>query len=1123
MAEGALPSLHWQRPQTPKERTNTLTGLYRPLSGKPGSITRPGTTPASVFTRHRTPLTPGGVPCNALHFPETAVAHVPETPDNFPRQPSHEPAAPVTPWTAGMSPSPRSPRNTWRRRSRVRRASDADVGSGLAFKGFLQPPNRKDQDRDKLVHRIYTLEEEKAEAVAEIDELTSQVTLLRSTIHGHEKRTQQHLGATRLVLMIARRAQNTTHMYVSDWAGMCGKEAEIKLKKDVKHRLHRAFVTALRKVFVGLVFSSTGSFFQRWMHYCANMQQLREGGRQLEKQAETVQMFNQMLARQLHNSQIPSQLLQKVAQFAQHLVQAQHSAIFVVAEDDQLQDMLELQKSASGIQLLQGLGWEWEAREEMQQRRGSRVTSEYHEVEDHDAAMHIARKALSAGRSVLDQDSSPGMHGLVAPDSPRRTSRSEEIPSASFLQALMAVPVFLGDDRVEAVIVFANSDRGGEFRDRHIAHVEGILQHARRCLANAKEHAKVQLGLNQLRRCVAAAPAGRRPSTAEAGVPADDRFRVGAALMKSVLAALCAEQGALAFVDNVKDELLFEIPGAGAEVRRPLELTTAVETVLGSGDAIRVDASTSPDHPLFGTLGEVFGEEVRSAICCAVKSTNDAILGLCIVANRIGAVGFSEADEMALELFGRTEGAKTLSAADAGSSLDHSHVRIHDLGSSTHSLRNTDDIQALTSTGMRHAASMMHCEGVQMFLYDTNTGDLIKHCFSETGAQTIRIGDLGSVTGLVPESLQDTEVHALTMPSMDPAFNQTVDGHPDIAKINNMIMVPLQVNGDEPLGLLHCLNKQCDENETTFSPLDSAQLQILAGHLAAGVTMYRMEDMIIKANAQVENLLQLAMHSASMAEEKPETTERRLAQLLEQLALMVDANFASMFIVSRNRKAAVLEHKAEYTFKFKAPGTRSVVRAKKSALSEGETANDPAAVAHPISVMSTVNMNQGILGCVGFSGKLVHANIAEDPELSQRFEPGIDAPIDMEVESIMSVPLSLTEDGRGPVLGVCQFVNKTSGTETRQFSYTDMETLQAASGLVCMGIVNRDLQNRARQSEIRLPSVKNLLKKAHLSLIHISEPTRLLSISYAVFCLKKKKKQKKRTNIVIIIKQQQIN
>src|SRR5674536_162866 len=34
----------------------------------------------------------------------------------------------------------------------------------------------------------------------------------------------------------------------------------------------------------------------------------------------------------------------------------------------------------------------------------------------------------------------------------------------------------------------------------------------------------------------------------------------------------------------------------------------------------------------------------------------------------------------------------------------------------------------------------------------------------------------------------------------------------------------------------------------------------------------------------------------------------------------------------------------------------------------------------------------------------------------------------------------------------------------------------------------------------------------HLSLIHISEPTRLLSISYAVFCLKKKKKTKTHTH-----------
>ena len=41
-------------------------------------------------------------------------------------------------------------------------------------------------------------------------------------------------------------------------------------------------------------------------------------------------------------------------------------------------------------------------------------------------------------------------------------------------------------------------------------------------------------------------------------------------------------------------------------------------------------------------------------------------------------------------------------------------------------------------------------------------------------------------------------------------------------------------------------------------------------------------------------------------------------------------------------------------------------------------------------------------------------------------------------------------------------------------------------------LVLRDLLERARSAG------------AQLSLIHISEPTRLLSISYAVFCLKKK-------------------
>ena len=41
--------------------------------------------------------------------------------------------------------------------------------------------------------------------------------------------------------------------------------------------------------------------------------------------------------------------------------------------------------------------------------------------------------------------------------------------------------------------------------------------------------------------------------------------------------------------------------------------------------------------------------------------------------------------------------------------------------------------------------------------------------------------------------------------------------------------------------------------------------------------------------------------------------------------------------------------------------------------------------------------------------------------------------------------------------------------------------------------------------------VSDLYNEVLLSLIHISEPTRLLSISYAVFCLKKKKKKNNNT------------
>eukprot|EP00658_Telonema_sp_P-2_P004770 TRINITY_DN11778_c0_g1_i3.p1 TRINITY_DN11778_c0_g1~~TRINITY_DN11778_c0_g1_i3.p1 ORF type:complete len:127 (-),score=2.72 TRINITY_DN11778_c0_g1_i3:66-446(-) len=54
------------------------------------------------------------------------------------------------------------------------------------------------------------------------------------------------------------------------------------------------------------------------------------------------------------------------------------------------------------------------------------------------------------------------------------------------------------------------------------------------------------------------------------------------------------------------------------------------------------------------------------------------------------------------------------------------------------------------------------------------------------------------------------------------------------------------------------------------------------------------------------------------------------------------------------------------------------------------------------------------------------------------------------------------------------------------------------------------LEPKKRRTDIALLSKHEACRKGlpttHLSLIHISEPTRLLSISYAVFCLKKKKK-----------------
>src|SRR5678816_4190308 len=79
---------------------------------------------------------------------------------------------------------------------------------------------------------------------------------------------------------------------------------------------------------------------------------------------------------------------------------------------------------------------------------------------------------------------------------------------------------------------------------------------------------------------------------------------------------------------------------------------------------------------------------------------------------------------------------------------------------------------------------------------------------------------------------------------------------------------------------------------------------------------------------------------------------------------------------------------------------------------------------------------------------------------------------------------------------------------------------QAADRFMARGMSKRDAQLAARREFGHVSAlqehardarggqwVENLARDLKLSLIHISEPTRLLSISYAVFCLKKKKRQ----------------
>src|SRR5450756_2791380 len=93
-------------------------------------------------------------------------------------------------------------------------------------------------------------------------------------------------------------------------------------------------------------------------------------------------------------------------------------------------------------------------------------------------------------------------------------------------------------------------------------------------------------------------------------------------------------------------------------------------------------------------------------------------------------------------------------------------------------------------------------------------------------------------------------------------------------------------------------------------------------------------------------------------------------------------------------------------------------------------------------------------------------------------------------------------------------------------TFLGQQGLSPFSGHIQLFLAEEDLIVQAHQVQLRtgdkeafLRLFGNILPCRHLcarcpclSLIHISEPTRLGMISYAVFCLKKKKKKKKKKN-----------
>ena len=129
--------------------------------------------------------------------------------------------------------------------------------------------------------------------------------------------------------------------------------------------------------------------------------------------------------------------------------------------------------------------------------------------------------------------------------------------------------------------------------------------------------------------------------------------------------------------------------------------------------------------------------------------------------------------------------------------------------------------------------------------------------------------------------------------------------------------------------------------------------------------------------------------------------------------------------------------------------------------------------------IKAVNHGKGVYLVVkNYSGDVMNFDMAKD----------LAAMDDIEVKSIVvdddiAVENSLYTQGRRGVAGTL-FMHKVLGAAAQNGASLD-EIDELAHAI--------------------LPNIKTIA--VALSLIHISEPTRLLSTSYAVFCLKKKKKE----------------